>query len=60
MEPIWESHGRQINEAGLRRGSGKWHLDLSVFSKVFICKAAYENAVSWDVTEILARKIQKT
>ncbi|XP_011345074.2 restin homolog isoform X3 [Ooceraea biroi] len=21
MEPIWESHGRQINEAGLRRGS---------------------------------------
>ncbi|XP_011647897.1 CAP-Gly domain-containing linker protein 1 isoform X3 [Pogonomyrmex barbatus] len=21
MEPLWESHGRQINEAGLRRGS---------------------------------------
>ncbi|XP_014485413.1 PREDICTED: restin homolog isoform X2 [Dinoponera quadriceps] len=21
MEPVWESHGRQINEAGLRRGS---------------------------------------
>jgi len=32
MEPLWESHGRQINEAGLRRGSGKPH-SIKLFLK---------------------------
>lgn len=36
MEPLWESRGRQIDEASLRRGSGKWHSSFYVFLKILL------------------------
>lgn len=28
MEPLWETHGRRLSEAGVRRGSGRFARSL--------------------------------